>query len=77
MWRTKLKTSGYATVSVNGSRVYAGAGGEVFCLDIATGEILWRNSLKGLGLGIVAFSGGSDAIAAASAAAAAAAGSAA
>jgi outer membrane protein assembly factor BamB len=58
-WRTKLKTSGFVTVSVSGNRVLAGAGGELFCLDRSTGEMIWRNKLKGLGLGVIAFPGDS------------------
>lgn len=56
-WRTKLKASGYVTLLRDGDRVYAGAGGELFCLDSRTGELLWQNKLKGLGLGVIGFSG--------------------
>ena len=73
LWRTKLKSSSYTTIAVDGSRAYAGSGGELFCLEVSTGRILWTNKLKGLGLGIVAIGGASDVIAAASSAAAAAA----
>ena len=78
IWRTKLKTSSYVTVSLIGNRVLAGAGGEVFCLEPTSGKILWRNRLKGLGHGLVAFSASEEAaiaMAAASSAAAAAAAS--
>jgi outer membrane protein assembly factor BamB len=57
LWRTKLKGSGIATVSLAGGHLYGAASGEVFRLDPATGEILWRNRLPGLGLGVVAFPG--------------------
>ena len=73
LWRTKLKSSSYTTIAVDGSRAYAGSAGELFCLDVSTGQILWTNKLKGLGLGIVALGGSGDVIAAASSAAAAAA----
>ena len=63
----QCKTSSVATLSVSGDRLYGAAGGEVFCLDPSTGTVLWRNRLKGLGVGIVAFAGSSD-VAAASAA---------
>ena len=56
LWRTKLKGSDFVTISIQDGRIYAGARGEVFCLDSA-GMILWHNNLKGLGLGLVAFGG--------------------
>jgi outer membrane protein assembly factor BamB len=55
VWRTKLKASAYVTLYHTGGRLYAGAAGEVFCVDGQTGAILWHNKLKGLGTGIVAF----------------------
>lgn len=64
IWRTRLKTSSVATVSVFGGRLYGAAGGELFRLDPATGTIVWRNRLKGLGMGIVVFPGVGDAVAA-------------
>jgi outer membrane protein assembly factor BamB len=30
-------------------RIYAGSHGHLFCIDAATGEILWHNELEGLG----------------------------
>lgn len=54
LWRTKLKGSDFVTISIQDGRIYAGAKGEVFCLD-SSGTILWHNNLKGLGLGLVAF----------------------
>jgi outer membrane protein assembly factor BamB len=77
IWRTRLKMTQFVTVSGTGDVVYAGAGGELFCLDGLTGAIRWRNRLKGLGSGLVSFGGGATveaaaAIAAAQAAAAAA-----
>ncbi len=67
VWRTKLKSSAFVTVSLTSNRILAGAGGEVFCLDPSSGSVLWHNKLKGLGLGIVAFSGGSEVVAEAAA----------
>ena len=61
IWRTKLKASSFVTVHYADGRVYAGARGEIFCLDARTGALLWHNALKGLGLGVVAFPG-SDAM---------------
>jgi outer membrane protein assembly factor BamB len=68
-WRTKLKTSSIVTVVVIGGRIFAGAAGEVFCLEPSSGKILWRNRLKGLGVGVVSFSSSDGAAAAAFAAA--------
>ena len=70
IWRTKLKMTSFVTVQADGDTVYAGAGGELFCLDGASGVIRWRNKLKGLGSGLVAFSGASTVEAAAAMAAA-------
>jgi outer membrane protein assembly factor BamB len=70
IWRTKLKMSSFVTVFADGDTVYAGAGGELFCLDGASGVIRWRNKLKGLGSGLVSFSGASSVEAAAAMAAA-------
>lgn len=78
IWRRKLKMTSFVTVWADGDTVYAGAAGELFCLDGVTGTIRWHNKLKGLGSGLIAFSGASAvevaaAIAAAQAAQAAAA----
>jgi outer membrane protein assembly factor BamB len=76
LWRTRLKSTTFTSVWTDGKRVYAGAQGELFCLDASAGNVLWHNPLKGLGRGIVAFPGGGPegaaALAAAQAAAAAA-----
>ena len=55
IWRQKVKSASFMTVLVSGDAVYAGAGGELFCLDGTTGRIRWRNRLKGLGSGLVSF----------------------
>ena len=73
VWRTKLKSSSFTTVMVDGKRVYAGTQGELFCLDAVTGDVLWSNALKGLRQGIVCFGSEGGAVTAAVAAAAAAA----
>jgi outer membrane protein assembly factor BamB len=70
IWRTKLKMTSFVTVFADGDTVYAGAGGELFCLDGTSGVIRWRNKLKGLGSGLVSFSGASAVEAAAAMAAA-------
>lgn len=70
IWRTKLKMSSFITVWADGDTVYAGAAGELFCLDGVSGAIRWRNKLKGLGSGLISFSGTSSVEAAAAMAAA-------
>jgi outer membrane protein assembly factor BamB len=65
-WLTKVGGD-FVNVSVQADKVYAAAGGEIVCLDPFTGRELWRNPLRGCGLGLVtlAFSEGSSAVAAA------------
>ena len=70
IWRTKLKMTSFVTIYAAGDVVYAGAGGELFCVDGTTGTIRWRNKLKGLGSGLVSFAGASSVEAAAAFAAA-------
>lgn len=60
VWRRKLQAHSFQTILRRGDRVFAGVGGELWCLDAATGEILWTNKLKGLGMGLISFSGESD-----------------
>jgi hypothetical protein len=69
IWRTKLKGSSVVTVCVTANRLYGGGGGELFCLEPASGSIVWRNRLKGLGTGIVAFASSRDEVIAAARAA--------
>ena len=53
--------------------VYAGAAGQLFCIDPSTGIIRWQNRLPSLGTGIIAFAEATSMIVVAGAAAAAAA----
>lgn len=55
VWRTKLKSTSYISIYCEGTSVFAGASGQLFCLDAGTGEIRWHNKLKGLGTGLIAF----------------------
>ncbi len=57
IWTTQLKKSGlgagdFVTLHVDGLQVFAHASGELYCLELSTGRILWNNPLKGLGYGI-------------------------
>lgn len=53
IWRTKLKGSDFVTVMFDGQALVAANAGEVFALNPQTGEVLWHNTLKGMGLGVV------------------------
>ena len=58
------------TISVQPDPIYAGANGELFCVDPTTGTVRWKNRLKGLGMSIVAFDDSTTATIIAAAAAA-------
>ncbi|HEV8631979.1 MAG TPA: PQQ-binding-like beta-propeller repeat protein, partial [Thermoanaerobaculia bacterium] len=77
VWRTKLRGAvfgpSFLALTLEGGRLYAGLEGQVYCLDPATGEVLWHNKLPGTGRGFICFSGTSGQAAAAAAQAAAAA----
>src|SRR5687767_6222608 len=69
LWCTQLETglltaTAYQDVCVieHGGRVFAGCRGNLFCLDAATGAVLWRNDLPGLGFNDVTLSIGGKAI---------------
>jgi outer membrane protein assembly factor BamB len=53
-WATELKssTTDFVTVTSDEYRVYAHTGGELFCLDLQTGQKLWQDELKGFGYGL-------------------------
>ncbi len=58
IWRTplpaKYRTSSYfVNVVRDREGLFATCGGEVFSLDPATGAVLWKDALKGLGTGLV------------------------
>jgi outer membrane protein assembly factor BamB len=57
LWRRPLKPSQVMTLIRRGSRVVAAAAGELWCLNAASGEVVWHNKLKGLGIGYVAIAG--------------------
>jgi outer membrane protein assembly factor BamB len=55
LWRQPLKAGmvePFVTVMADTERVYAHTHGELFCLDLVTGSVLWKNGLSGLGYGI-------------------------
>lgn len=42
----------FVTVACDDTRVYAYTRGQVHCLDMQSGRILWSNGLKGFGYGV-------------------------
>lgn len=63
LWRTKLLPGLFGgssctdvSILLRGQLVFAGTHGHLFCLELTTGQILWRNELKGMGYNDVALS---------------------
>ena len=56
LWKTELPGSfigdNFVTLFCEGRRVYAHTQGQLHCLDLLNGEILWSNGLSGCGYGI-------------------------
>jgi len=53
IWQWKSpQGSGYVAVLVDGDRLLASVMGYVYCLNPITGDVLWENPLKGLGVGV-------------------------
>jgi hypothetical protein len=66
LWATKLpKGMGvdFVTVLSDGQRVFAHTDGQLHCLDLTNGRILWSNELPGYGYGLASlcFPGGATA----------------
>ena len=59
IWRCKLRRASFITVFCDESNVYAGANGELYCVEKSTGHLRWHNRLDGLGTSIIAFAGDS------------------
>jgi outer membrane protein assembly factor BamB len=53
LWTAKLKGADFVNIHLDNDRVIAATKGEVFCLDAATGQVLWHNALPGEGWGLV------------------------
>jgi outer membrane protein assembly factor BamB len=57
-WSTKLRRgSSFVPILQEGDRLYAASGGEVTCLNGASGRVLWNNRLPGYGMGYAAIAG--------------------
>ncbi|MDR1281227.1 MAG: PQQ-like beta-propeller repeat protein [Opitutaceae bacterium] len=55
LWQRKLATfwqQGFINVVADSEQVYVQAQGELYCLSLFTGEVLWKDPLKGMGNGI-------------------------
>jgi hypothetical protein len=56
LWKTELPTSmnghEFVTLISDGNLVFAHTEGELHCLDLANGQLLWSNSLRGYGYGL-------------------------
>lgn len=52
-WSTALPAGmgNFVTVLADGQRIYAHTHGQLHCLDLATGRVLWTNELAGCGYG--------------------------
>jgi outer membrane protein assembly factor BamB len=55
LWTTKLPGGlggDFVTVASDGERVFAHSSGQLFCLDLWSGRMLWTNELRGYGYGL-------------------------
>ena len=55
LWTTKLPGglgSDFVTVACDSERVFAHSSGQLFCLDLESGQVLWTNELRGYGYGL-------------------------
>lgn len=56
LWKTELPTTlngdDFVTVLCDGEKIFAHTEGWLHCLELASGELLWSNELKGYGYGI-------------------------
>jgi outer membrane protein assembly factor BamB len=55
LWTTKLPGglgSDFVAVTCDGERVFAHSSGQLFCMDLSSGQMLWTNELRGYGYGL-------------------------
>jgi outer membrane protein assembly factor BamB len=55
LWTTKLPGGlggDFVTVASDGERVFAHSSGQLFCVDLWSGRLLWTNELRGYGYGL-------------------------
>ena len=51
LWSTHLQGSDFVSVVADEQRVYVHTHGELFCLDLFSGDGIWSDPLKGFGYG--------------------------
>ncbi|MGD9722167.1 MAG: PQQ-binding-like beta-propeller repeat protein [Pirellulales bacterium] len=52
VWQWKCpRGSGIAALLLDGDRLIASLQGYTYCLDAASGQLIWNNPLKGMGIG--------------------------
>lgn len=59
-WTTHLHGKGFVHVLLDGGRLFAATHGMVFRLDPGSGEIRWKNELKGMGFGLITIAQATD-----------------
>jgi len=55
LWTTQLEGAlgdGFVTLNCDGKFVYAYGKGQLYCLEVFSGSIVWTNPLKGFGYGV-------------------------
>jgi len=55
LWTTKLPGglgSDFVAVACDGERVFAHSSGQLFCIELSSGRMLWTNELRGYGYGL-------------------------
>ena len=55
LWTTKLPGgigSDFVAVACDGERIFAHSSGQLFCMDLSSGRMLWTNELSGYGYGL-------------------------
>ena len=57
LWSTHLKSSDFVTAVTDEKRVYAHTKGELYCVDLFTGQTLWSDPLKGRGYDLASLTG--------------------
>ena len=50
---TELPGSDFVNLVLDQDRIIGSTRGKAFCIDAVSGQILWRNDLPGMGLGLV------------------------
>jgi len=54
-WRSPKPRSGFGSMMLDGDRLIVGFSGYLYCLEAATGRLMWQNPFTGYGVGIFSF----------------------